>query len=52
MQEVSGNDDGKIPHYLCFLRHLGMLRQPRNQPQFAHQASGDLEQGGNYSHET
>jgi Kef-type K+ transport system membrane component KefB len=44
MQEVSGNDDGKIPYYLCFLRHLGILRQPHNKTSFS-QSGEDLEEG-------
>jgi predicted Kef-type K+ transport protein len=49
MQEVSGNDDGKIPHYLCFLRHLRVLRHPRIQPG---QLSEGIVEEQSYSHET
>jgi hypothetical protein len=29
MQEITGNDDGHVPFYLCFLRTISILRHPR-----------------------
>lgn len=43
MQEVSANDDEKIPNYLCFLKQLGILRPPQHKPGFL-QSGEELEE--------